>query len=93
MTVEDAKDEVLRMIGPEAKLVAALKKRGFDILDWNDDGKLKIQFAIGSVIFDINYVAMHLTRCGYNLRLHLQNWKCDWNGTSHDCEAVYCLKL
>ena len=91
MTLDEAKEEVLALIGPEGQLVTALKKRGLDITEWKDIGKIVLTFNIKSVIFDFPRVEMDLKLCGQNVRLDLESWTHEWNSTEmwHDCEAVY----
>jgi hypothetical protein len=91
VTLEDAKQEVLRLIGPESQLVEAMNKRGLTVYDWEDDGRIIIRFNLTPIIFDIDTVNLNLMLCGRNVRLELENWKCDWNNEKqkHDCFAVF----
>lgn len=91
MTLDEAKEEVLALIGPEGQLVMALRKRGLAITEWKDTGKIVLTFNIKSVLFDFPSVEMDLKLCGQNVRLELEEWTHKWNSIEqwHDCVAVY----
>lgn len=79
MTTDEAKDEVLRLIGPVGQLLDALRKRGLKPVECTDDHTvLTIQFLLQEISWHPERftefwwsIEQILTLCGENVKLKL----------------------
>jgi hypothetical protein len=86
LTTDEAKDEVMRLIGPTGQMLEALRKRGFKLVDYADDGTiLTIQFLVTEAFgikLDWWAIEQNLTICGENVKLKLTEFQRRMHSTS-----------